>query len=173
VSDKEAHGLAFLFGFRHTGRRKEKAMVASAVIHQLLKEDRFASVRALLQRHGVHADDPDTLLRVMRTEGWHVDEQFADGQWIVTVSEGDADGIEIAEGNDADRGIAMLRALRDATLWLSPKQELELFDLQTRDLLGISAEEFRSRWQSNTLPVDDPRVSHLLLVFPVEWQSAK
>jgi hypothetical protein len=144
-------------------------MVTTKPTPDLLEDEIFAPVRSFLDERGISPTDDDALLEALRARGWRPVLNFEHGRWIVTITEDQPDGVQVAIGDDPNRSTALLRALRHALVWLTPQQELERFDRHTREQLGISAQEFRQQWQAKRLPADDPRVLHLWLLRPLGW----
>jgi hypothetical protein len=134
-----------------------------------LHDERFAEARAFLADRQISPDDEEAILAALRERGWKPAIGYGDGEWMVTLAEDTPVAAPVAVGHDPDRTHALLDALRRALSWLSPQEERELFDHQTRDLLGIGAEEFKERLAAGALPEDDPRVVHLLLIKPLGW----
>src|SRR5438093_1482696 len=118
-------------------------MVLRDLQHDVLQDEEVAEIRAFLAKHGIRPDDEAGILAAMRDRGWDPKiEEVAPGDWSVSIREaGTTNDYDDVVGHD-DRRDAVLWTAQAALGWLTPRQEREMFDRETHQMLGISAEEF-------------------------------
>jgi hypothetical protein len=136
----------------------------------LLQDEEFAEVRAFLAEHNLRPDDERAILAAVRDRGWELRIDGMTGDWTVEIQEYRAPTqSQVAVAHESDRRRALLRALRMALSWLTPEQERAAFDRQTRELLGMGADEFIRKWEAGELSPDEPRVQYLVMLRPLGW----
>ncbi len=137
----------------------------------------FAPVIEFLARFGIGPGDitdypEEFVLKAIRARGWDV--QFEDELdptgWRIEIIEWRAiTQSQSAVARDAERMMALFRALRIALTWPSKDDEARAFDALARSLLDVSATECMEKWRHDELDMKDPRVVHLLIARPLGW----
>jgi hypothetical protein len=139
-------------------------------ISSLLEDDGFAQVRTFLNERGLDPHNESAILAAIRERGWELEITGMTGDWSVEIKEYRAPTqSQSAVAHDSDRQRALFRALRLALSWLTPQQERDAFDRETRARLGIGAEEFIQRWNADEFSMDDPHVRYLVMLRPLGW----
>jgi hypothetical protein len=139
--------------------------------------EEFAATRDFLSRFGIAPGEAshyveDDVLRAIRHNGWEpqIEREEDPPSWKAEIQEWrTVSQSRSAIARDRDRMMALLRALRIALTWSTAEEDFQAFDDETHTLLGISATEFLERLEHNELPLDDPRVVHLLVARPLGW----
>lgn len=152
-------------------------MVARSFTKNDIWSEEFALVRDFLAQFGISPrnveDYPEEdVLRAIHRRGWETDIAPEDDPpgWRAEIREWrNIAQSQSAVAHEPDRMMALLRALRTALTWLTPEEEIRLFDEQTRILLGLSAKDFYEQWRANKLSTEDPRVEHLVIMRPLGW----
>ena len=139
------------------------------------EDESFDAVREFLADFGISprpADEytEDDVARAIHERGWayRIDPDDEQPGWVAEVTKGQSpDQSQIAVGNDPDRVMALLRAIRYAFMWVTPEEYKRIFDDYARTLLGMSGEEFLQRLDRGELsPETDSRVFHLTIMRP-------
>jgi hypothetical protein len=150
-------------------------------IQPLTKDDiwseEFAATRDFLARFGIAPREvsqyvEEDVLRAIRHKGWepNIEREGDPPGWKAEIQEWrTVSQSRSAIARDRNRMMALLRALRIALTWSTAEEDYQAFDDETHALLGISATEFLERLESNDLPLDDPRVVHLVVARPLGW----
>jgi hypothetical protein len=148
--------------------RTEIAMALQNVKPDLLEDDDYAEVRAFLHEHNLNPTDEPAILAAIRERGWDLEITGSEGDWEIEISEpGPSGPVQFHILQDTNRQRLLLRGVRYALSWLTTRQALELFDLDTRQMLGMSAEEFVRKYDAGELDRNDPYVRHLLMLRPL------
>lgn len=83
------------------------------------------------------------------------------GDWCAeVVAPGGESEWPYAEGYDADRITAVVRAVGRAATMLTVEEAQERFEKSVQKILGMSAKEFRRRWDAGEFSEDDEVYSH-------------
>lgn len=78
------------------------------------------------------------------------------GDWFVqVVAPGGESEWPYAEGHDADRNTAIIRAVGRSATMLTVEEAQERFEKAVREQMGMSAQEFRRRWDAGEFSPDD------------------
>ena len=155
-------------------------MATQALTHEQVWSEEFAPTRDYLAGFGIAPSQfdrydqyvEDNVLRAIRAKGWEptIEEKIDPPGWKAVIQQWrTVSQSRSAVAHDRDRMMALLRALRIALTWLTPEDEFQAFDEQTRSLIGLSANDFLERWRNSELSTDDPRVVHLLIARPLGW----
>ena len=154
-------------------------MVTLQLSRDRIWSEEFAATRDFLARFGIaprEVDEyrviEDDILKAIRARGWEpsIESESEPPGWKAEVREWrTVTQTQAAIAHDPDRMMALLRALKIALTWPTREEAVQVFDEQTRSLLGLSATEFLEKWQRNELSRDDPRVVHLLISRPLGW----
>lgn len=132
----------------------------------LLEDDEFEEVRRFVTERAIPPDDEAAILAAMRERDWDLKLEATPDGWSVWIREiGESEYHEIV-GEEPDRRRAMLRAVRMAIHWLTTEQARMSFDQSTREMMGLSGDEFLARWKAGELDYDDPRVGFLAMLRP-------
>jgi len=144
-------------------------MVLQDLQHDVLQDDEFSEVRAFLTERGLRQDDEAARIAAVRDRGRELKiAEEAPGDWSVVIREDrTAADYDIVVAHDPDRRHALFRAVQLALSRLAPRQEREAFDRVSRQMVGMSAEEFLKRLEAGKLDRNDPHVLHLLILRPL------
>ena len=146
------------------------------MVAQLEVDEEFAVELDFLSRFGVvppFNDDHDLsniFLAIRSQKGWQPSVRKESAGWRAEVREWRTiSQSHVAIGRDEDRIRAVLKALSQALSWQSREEEFESFDRSVRTVRGFGGKEFLERWERNELDVNDPMISHLLILRPLGY----
>jgi hypothetical protein len=142
-----------------------------------LYDSLFERLQTVLAEHGVPPRAPEDydeadLLRVARELGFEVEITREDDPpgWYVEITGYYApDHPQISEGHHPNRIIALLDAFRYTMAWATAEAMRDRFDQRTRELLGLSAEEFMQKVYAKEVDFMDSRVEELIIGRPLGW----
>ncbi|MGH2562183.1 MAG: hypothetical protein ACRDJH_24245 [Thermomicrobiales bacterium] len=150
--------------------------MAAPHLHQREEvDDDLAEVRAYLAERGVH---PDSEGRFSKRDISAIEQAIREREWIPTLKrEGDVWVVLVQNQHnpaaspeefwiDPDPVKALLYTLDLARRWLTAAESAEYFDREARQMMGMSGEEFRRKWDANELDNGDPHVIHLGMMLP-------